>query len=150
MDKEFVNGMRKAGKLAARVLAHTVRHAVPGVSTNELDAIASDFTLSNGGTNACVGYGGYPKAICTSVNEVLCHGVPDDRCLRQDDTVNIDVTVKVGPYHGDCSVTVPIGNALPSRPGDPGSPRSPRCWHPCYQTIREDRRYRFCYRVADL
>jgi methionyl aminopeptidase len=113
MDKEFVNGMRKAGKLAARVLAHTVKHAVAGVSTNELDQIASDFTLSNGGTNACLGYGGYPKTICTSVNEVLCHGVPDDRCLRQDDTVNIDVTVKVGPYHGDCSVTIPIGNVLP-------------------------------------
>jgi len=114
MDKEFVSGMRKAGKLAARTLAHTIKHAVAGVTTNDLDKIASDFTLSNGGTNACVGYGGYPKAICTSVNEVMCHGVPDDRFLVQDDTLNIDVTVKVGPYHGDCSATIGIG-ALPAR-----------------------------------
>jgi methionyl aminopeptidase len=106
MDKNFVEGMRKAGKLAAKVLAHTCAAAEAGVTTNQLDKIAHDFTIASGGTNACLGYKGYPKSICTSVNEVLCHGVPNDRPLKAGDIVNIDVTVKVGPYHGDTSRTI--------------------------------------------
>lgn len=110
MDKNFVDGMRKAGKLAARTLAHVSKFAVEGVTTNELDKIAHDFTLSNGGKNACLGYRGYPKSICTSLNEVLCHGVPDDTKLKSGDIINIDVTVLVNGYHGDTSLTLGIGD----------------------------------------
>jgi methionyl aminopeptidase len=109
LDKEFIVNMRKAGKLAARTLEHVCSYAKEGITTDELDKIAHDFTLSNGGKNACLGYKGYPKTICTSVNEVLCHGVPDDRKLVSGDIVNIDVTVKINGYHGDTSRTVGIG-----------------------------------------
>lgn len=108
-DNAFIQGMRKAGKLAALTLEHTCSFAKEGVTTDELDKIAHDFTLSNGGTNACLGYRGYPKSICTSINEVLCHGLPDSTKLQSGDIVNIDVTVKVGPYHGDTSRTIAIG-----------------------------------------
>jgi methionyl aminopeptidase len=101
--------MRKAGKLAALVLEQVCAAAKEGVTTNELDKLAHDITIANGGTNACLGYKGYPKSICTSVNEMLCHGVPNDEPLKNGDIVNIDVTVKVGPYHGDTSRTVAIG-----------------------------------------
>jgi len=105
-DMNFILGMIKAGKLAGRVLAHVCTFAKAGVTTLELDKIAHDFTLSNGGTNACLGYRGYPNTICTSVNGVMCHGVPDAVPLKAGDIVNIDVTVKVGPFHGDTSRTV--------------------------------------------
>lgn len=108
-DQAFVDGMKKAGRLAAMVLEHTCSFAKDGVTTNELDKIAHDFTLKHGGTNACLGYKGYPKSICTSVNEMLCHGVPNDVRLKERDVINIDVTVKVGPYHGDTSRTFSIG-----------------------------------------
>jgi methionyl aminopeptidase len=109
MDRSFIAGMRKAGKLAARTLSHVIKHAKEGITTNELDQIASDFTLSNGGQNACLGYRGYPKSICTSLNEVLCHGVPDDTKLVSGDLINIDVTVSVNGYFGDTSATIGIG-----------------------------------------
>jgi methionyl aminopeptidase len=109
MDTGFVQGMRKAGKLAARTLTHVAKFAVAGVTTQELDEIARDYILSNGGRSACLGYKGYPKHICTSVNEVLCHGVPDENVLKNGDILNIDVTVLVGIYHGDTSTTVAIG-----------------------------------------
>jgi len=112
-DQAFVDGMRKAGKLAARTLEHVCSFAKVGVTTLELDKIAHDFTLSNGGTNACLGYRGYPNSICTSVNEMLCHGVPNEVPLKDGDIVNIDVTVKVGPYHGDTSRTLLIGTCSP-------------------------------------
>lgn len=110
-DQAFIEGMRKAGKLAARVLDYTCKLAVAGVTTNDLDRMAHEYTIKNGGTNACLGYQGYPKSICTSINEVLCHGVPSGVKLKVGDIVNIDVTVKVGPYHGDTSRTVVIGQA---------------------------------------
>ena len=106
MDKQFVNGMHKAGKLAARVLALLCKEAKAGMTTLELDQLAHDYTLSNGGTNACLGYKGYPFSICTSPNEILCHGTPDSTPLKAGDIINIDVTVKVGPYHGDTSRTI--------------------------------------------
>jgi methionyl aminopeptidase len=108
-DPHFIRGMTQAGKLAAKLLTHVCSFAKEGVTTLELDKIAYDYTLSNGGTNACLGYKGYPNSICTSVNEVLCHGVPDSAQLKSGDIVNIDVTVKVGPYHGDTSRTLAIG-----------------------------------------
>ena len=106
---QFIEGMRRAGRLAARTLEHTAKHAVAGITTLELDKIANDYILSNGGIPACVGYRGYPFTICTSLNEVLCHGVPDTIPLRDGDILNIDVTVKLAGLHGDTSMTVAIG-----------------------------------------
>jgi methionyl aminopeptidase len=110
MNQNFVNGMRKAGKLAALVLKHVIAQAKEGVSTNQLDLIADAFTLANGGTSACIGYKGYPKATCISLNGILCHGVPDETVLKSGDILNIDVTVKVGEYYGDTSASIGIGD----------------------------------------
>ena len=79
--------MEKAGRMAAEALAYTGKHVRAGITTNELDQIANDFILSKGGKSACIGYHGYPKAICTSVNEIICHGVPDRTVLKADDII---------------------------------------------------------------
>lgn len=102
--------MEQVGRLAAEALQFTGKHALAGVSTNELDQIADDFIRSRGGISACIGYQGYPKAICTSVNEVICHGVPDSRILREGDIINIDVTVIKNGFHGDTSSMFFVGN----------------------------------------
>jgi methionyl aminopeptidase len=108
-DKNFVLNMKKAGKLAAKVLNEVVRHAKKGVTTNELDQIAYEHTLSLGAEAACLGYKGYPKTICTSINDILCHGVPDDTKLKDGDIINIDVTIRLpSGHHGDTSITVYI------------------------------------------
>lgn len=101
--------MEKAGRMAAEALAYTGKHVRAGITTNELDQIANDFILSKGGKSACIGYHGYPKAICTSVNEVICHGVPDRTVLRADDIINIDVTVLLDGFHGDTSSMFFVG-----------------------------------------
>lgn len=96
--------------MAARVLNHTATFAKPGITTNELDKIADDFTKSIGGTSACIGYGGYPKATCISVNEVVCHGLPSEYVIKDGDILNIDVTVKKDGFFGDTSKTIMVGN----------------------------------------
>lgn len=101
--------MERAGLLAAKTLYHTAKFAKAGVTTEELDKIANDFVLSNGSKSACIGYHGYPKAICTSVNEMICHGVPDQTKLKDGDIINIDVTVIVDGFHGDTSATFFVG-----------------------------------------
>jgi methionyl aminopeptidase len=101
--------MERAGRLAAEALAHTGRHVKVGITTDELDQIANDFILSRGAKSACVGYHGYPKAICTSVNEVICHGVPGNRTLKEGDLINIDVTVLLEGFHGDTSSMFFVG-----------------------------------------
>jgi methionyl aminopeptidase len=101
--------MEKAGRLAAETLVYTGKHVRVGVSTAELDALAQDFVLSRGAISACTGYRGYPKAICTSVNEVICHGLPNERVLKEGDIVNIDVTVIVDGFHGDTSSMFFVG-----------------------------------------
>ncbi|MBS1836461.1 MAG: type I methionyl aminopeptidase [Actinobacteria bacterium] len=101
--------MRHASRVAAEVLATTVAAAAPGVSTDDLDALAHDTYVRLGAYPSTLGYHGYPKSICTSVNEVLCHGIPDRRELRDGDIVNIDVTAFVDGMHGDTSATVGVG-----------------------------------------
>ena len=101
--------MEQAGRIAANCLAHTGKYVRPGISTAELDAIANDYILSHGAISACKGYHGYPKAICTSVNEVICHGVPGTQVLREGDLVNIDVTVVKSSFHGDTSSMFFVG-----------------------------------------
>ena len=102
--------MRKAGKLAAECLDMITEHVQPGVTTERLDKLCHDFTLDHGATPAPLGYRGFPKSICTSVNHVVCHGIPGDKVLREGDIVNIDVTPIVEGWHGDSSRMYPVGN----------------------------------------
>lgn len=96
-------GMRKAGRLAAEVLDMVAEHVQPGVTTGQLNDICHDMIIARGAIPAPLGYRGFPKSICTSVNHVVCHGIPGDLKLKDGDIVNIDVTVIVDGWHGDTS-----------------------------------------------
>jgi len=106
---EAFAGMRKAGKLAAACLDMLVPLVKPGVTTEALDAAAQEYILDNGAVPACLGYRGYKHTICTSVNHVVCHGIPGSKPLKNGDIVNIDVTVIVDGWHGDTSRMYPVG-----------------------------------------
>ena len=106
---EGFEGMRKAGRLAAQCLDMLIPHAQIGVTTEQLDDLAREFILDNGATPACLGYRGYGHSTCTSVNHVVCHGIPAPKPLKNGDIVNIDVTVIVDGWHGDTSRMYPIG-----------------------------------------
>lgn len=106
-------GMRKAGRLAAEVLDMITPHVVPDVTTEELDRLCHDFTLKNGAIPAPLNYKGFPKSICTSINHVVCHGIPEDRKLRNGDIINIDVTVILDGWHGDTSRMFLVGDKVP-------------------------------------
>lgn len=110
---EEVEGIRRAGRHAAELLVHLARLVRPGVTTDEIDSEAFAECERRGIYPSTLNYFGYPKSICTSVNEVICHGIPDLRPLRSGDTVNLDVTVFVEGVHGDCSATVPVGEVNP-------------------------------------
>ncbi|MGH6720346.1 MAG: type I methionyl aminopeptidase [Alphaproteobacteria bacterium] len=102
-DADAFAAMRIAGRLAAETLDFIVPHVTPGATTEELDRLCHDFIVGHGAVPAPLGYRGYPKSICTSINHVVCHGIPSDRKLRDGDIVNIDVTVIVDGWHGDTS-----------------------------------------------
>lgn len=110
-EEEFAR-MRVAGAMAAEVLEMIRPLAVPGVTTGELDRICHDYiTQTQGAIPAPLNYNGFPKSICTSVNEVVCHGIPSDtKKLRSGDIINIDVTVIKDGYHGDTSIMVGVGD----------------------------------------
>ena len=108
-NSEDFEGMRKAGNLAAKTLDLLTNHVKPGASTAELDRIAFDFIDANNGFIAPLFYKGFPKSICTSLNHVICHGIPSSRILENGDIVNIDVTVIVDGWHGDTSRMFPVG-----------------------------------------
>lgn len=101
--------MRKAGRLTAEALDMMVEHVRPGVTTEELDRLAFEFARDNGAYPAPLDYRGYRKSICTSINHVVCHGIPDDKPLREGDIVNIDVTLIVDGWHGDSSRMFCVG-----------------------------------------
>jgi methionyl aminopeptidase len=103
-------GMRKAGRLAAEILDALAPHVVPGVSTDELDRIVHEHTLRGGGIPATLGYRGYTKSCCISVNHVVCHGIPNEKTLKDGDIVNIDVTPIVDGWHGDTSRMFFVGD----------------------------------------
>lgn len=103
------DGMRKAGKLAAQCLDLLVPMVKPGVNTLALDTAAREFILDHGAIPACLGYRGYKHTICTSVNHVVCHGIPNEKPLKEGDIVNIDVTAIVDGWHGDTSRMYPVG-----------------------------------------
>ncbi|MBK7842958.1 MAG: type I methionyl aminopeptidase [Bdellovibrionales bacterium] len=101
--------MEDVCQLAARTLSNVRTYVRPGITTNELDKIVYDFTLSHGAEPAPLNYHGYPKSICTSVNRCVCHGVPDDIPLKEGDIVNIDVTTLKNGFFGDTSATFYVG-----------------------------------------
>lgn len=105
-----IASMRKAGALAAEVLLHVGKHVEVGVTSERLDQIAHDEIVRLGAYPSPLNYRGFPKSICTSINEVICHGIPDSRQLRDGDIVNIDVTVFFEGVHGDTSVTFLVGD----------------------------------------
>jgi methionyl aminopeptidase len=118
-NKEGAEGMRLAGRLASEVLDFLTPHVKPGVTTKALDKLALDFIINvQGCQSATVGYAppGYPPfpgAICTSVNHVVCHGIPGEKALKKGDIINIDVTVIKNGWHGDTSRMFLVGEASP-------------------------------------
>jgi methionyl aminopeptidase len=104
-----VQGMRRAGALSGAVLEAVIDAAKEGVTTDELDALAHDMIVGAGAYPAPLNYRGFPKSICTSLNEVICHGIPDQRPLQSGDILNIDVSLNWEGYHGDTNAMVPIG-----------------------------------------
>lgn len=108
-----IKKMRAAGELAALTLQRAQSHLQVGVSTESLNQVAHDFIVSNGAYPAPLNYRGYPKSICTSINDVICHGIPSAEAILQDgDIINIDITVVLDGYFGDCSATFMIGKSV--------------------------------------
>jgi methionyl aminopeptidase len=102
-DAEAFAGMHRAGQLAAAALDLLVEHVKPGVTTEFLDQLVFDFALANNAIPATLNYRGYPKSICTSINHVVCHGIPGPKPLKDGDILNIDVTLILDGWHGDTS-----------------------------------------------
>ena len=109
-DAKAFAGMRKAGQLAAHALDMLVDHVQPGVTTEALDELVMNFAQEHDAIPATLNYRGYTKAICTSVNHVVCHGIPGPKALREGDIVNIDVTLIVDGWHGDTSRMFAVGS----------------------------------------
>ena len=113
-DAVEIEKMRVAGRLAAEVLEMIHEHVQVGVTTNQLNQICHDYIVDvQGAIPAPLNYHGFPKSICTSVNHVVCHGIPNDKPLKQGDLVNIDITVIKDGYHGDTSRMFGVGNIAP-------------------------------------
>jgi methionyl aminopeptidase len=109
-DAETIERMRVAGRLAAQAMEAAAAVIAPGVTTDEVDRVGHEFLLDHGAYPSTLGYKGFPKSLCTSVNEVVCHGIPDSRPLEDGDLVNIDITAFVGGVHGDTDATYFVGN----------------------------------------
>ncbi|MBG6215341.1 MAG: type I methionyl aminopeptidase [Cryobacterium sp.] len=106
---EKIELIRESGRIAAQAIAAVGRAIVPGVTTEELDHIGHDYMVAHDAYPSTLGYRGYPKALCSSVNEVICHGIPDDTVLEDGDIVNIDITAFKNGVHGDTNVTFIVG-----------------------------------------
>jgi len=112
-DARDIARLRAACAAAKRVLDTVGRAVRPGITTDELDAVSHDAYIAEGGYPSPLGYRGFPKSICTSVNEVVAHGIPDDRPLADGDIVNCDITIYLDGMHGDCSATFAVGDVAP-------------------------------------
>lgn len=111
---EEIEAMRVAGRVAADALIEVGRHVAPGITTDELDRIGHEAMVGAGSYPSTLNYRGYPKSLCTSVNEIVCHGIPDSRRLHDGDIVNVDVTAYIGGVHGDTSATFLVGEVDPA------------------------------------
>ncbi len=109
-DAETIEAMRVAGRIAAQALQEVGRHVQPGVTTDRLDAIGHDFLCDHGAYPSTLGYRAFPKSLCTSLNEVICHGIPDSTVVQDGDIVNIDITAYIGGVHGDTNATFLAGD----------------------------------------
>ncbi|QNN54765.1 type I methionyl aminopeptidase [Nocardioides mesophilus] len=108
-DADTIERMRVAGRLAAQALQLVGEHVAPGVTTDELDRVGHEFLCDHGAYPSTLGYRGFPKSLCTSVNEVICHGIPDSRVVEDGDIVNVDITAFLGGVHGDTNATFLAG-----------------------------------------
>eukprot|EP00197_Chlamydomonas_leiostraca_P004669 CAMPEP_0202866282 /NCGR_PEP_ID=MMETSP1391-20130828/7302_1 /ASSEMBLY_ACC=CAM_ASM_000867 /TAXON_ID=1034604 /ORGANISM="Chlamydomonas leiostraca, Strain SAG 11-49" /LENGTH=300 /DNA_ID=CAMNT_0049546215 /DNA_START=136 /DNA_END=1038 /DNA_ORIENTATION=- len=111
--EEGIKKMRASGNLAARVLEYAGTLIKPGVTTDEIDKAVHKMIIDNNAYPSPLNYGAFPKSVCTSVNECVCHGIPDDRPLQDGDIVNVDVTVYLDGYHGDTSRMYHVGSVSP-------------------------------------
>ena len=109
-DAETIEAMRVAGRLAARALHEVGRAVAPGVTTDELDRVGHEYLCDHGAYPSTLGYRSYPKSLCTSVNEVICHGIPDTTVLADGDICNVDITAFIGGVHGDTNATFLVGD----------------------------------------
>ena len=109
-DPDTVAAMRIAGQIAAQALAEVGRHVRPGVTTDALDRVGHTFQVDHGAYPSTLGYRGFPKSLCTSLNEVICHGIPDSTVVQDGDIVNIDITAFIGGVHGDTNATFLAGD----------------------------------------
>jgi methionyl aminopeptidase len=109
-DAGTIERMRVAGRIAAQALEEVGRHVAPGVTTDELDEVGHRFLTDHGAYPSTLGYRGYPKSLCTSLNEVICHGIPDSTVIADGDIVNVDITGFIGGVHGDTNATFLAGN----------------------------------------
>jgi methionyl aminopeptidase len=108
---EEVGLVRESGQIAARAIEAAAEHIRPGVTTDELDRIAHDYMVAHNAYPSTLGYRGFPKSSCTSINEVICHGIPDTTTLEDGDIINIDVTAYKNGMHGDLNRTFVVGDA---------------------------------------
>lgn len=107
---DTIEAMRVAGRIAADALAEVGRAIKPGVTTDELDRIGHEYLIEHGAYPSTLGYRGFPKSLCSSLNEVICHGIPDSTELRDGDICNIDITAFIGGVHGDTNATFLVGD----------------------------------------
>jgi methionyl aminopeptidase len=110
---EQISKIRIASKIAAQAIEVVGEAIKPGVTTDQLDRIGHDFVISQGAYPSTLGYRGYPKSMCTSLNEVICHGIPDDTIIEEGDIVNIDITAFKDGFHGDTNFTFKVGQVAP-------------------------------------
>ncbi len=141
--------IRESGRIAAGAIDAVAAAIRPGITTDELDAIAHDYLIERDAYPSTLGYRGFPKSCCTSLNEVVCHGIPDDTVLVEGDILNIDITAYKNGMHGDLNATFAVGH------GDSGCcapdrahPRGPEPRHHGGRTGPPDQRHRTCDRVA--
>lgn len=113
-DEDAIALIRESGKIAADAIALVGAHIRPGITTDELDGIGHDYLVARGAYPSTLGYRGFPKSLCSSVNEVICHGIPDDTVLDDGDIVNIDITAYKNGFHGDSNQTFVVGEASPA------------------------------------
>ena len=109
-DDDTLERMRVAGRLAAQARELVGSHVAPGITTDELDRIGHEFLCDHGAYPSTLGYRGFPKSLCASVNEVVCHGIPDSRVIEDGDIVNIDITAFIHGVHGDTNATFLAGD----------------------------------------